>query len=59
MENGDIYGTINKMDIVPLYRLTEDDLECIILLRNEFPNMTIKEILDKLEIEGDFSEYGT
>jgi hypothetical protein len=46
-------------EIVPLYRLTKLDIISILELYETDKNLTVEEILNTLEIEGDYSEYGS
>lgn len=46
-------------DIEPLYRMTLYDLKELIELHDSFPNEPLENLLETLEIEGDYSEYGT
>lgn len=43
----------------PLFRVTIETLNEIIALHDEDKEISIEDILEKLDIEPDFSEYGT
>lgn len=48
----EIYG------IEPSFRMTRDSLKNFLEIHDENPNMSVEGILERMDVDGDFSEYG-
>jgi len=61
----DKYGSLDDFPyyelfgVEPLFRMTRETLKEVIRKHDENPNKSLDDILDEVEIEPDFSEYGT
>lgn len=50
---------MEELEIVPVYRLTKENIEDLFALHDSYPNKTIKDLMKIIEVEPDYSMYGT
>lgn len=53
------YPCESCINIVPVYRLTKEKLEHLLLIHDLNNDIDLDELLDRVEAEADYSEYGT